>query len=102
MKTAIGTCTIHDPLSRYNAKVLTQTQKDFEDLECIQDMKVFAQAADQKLWPAALFALKRRKTPNLKIWACGNNKLENGIPQSAINTMIDLCNKVDPSLKEVL
>lgn len=84
------------------AKVLTQTQKDFEDLERIQDMKVFAQAAGKKLWPAALFALKRRKTPSLKAWACGNNKSENAIPQSSIDTMIDLCNKVDPSLKKVL
>lgn len=84
------------------AKVLHQTQEDYDRLKSIDDMKTFALSAQKCLWPAALFALKRGKTPDLRTFAIGNNRSEKAsIPKPALETMLELCKKLDPTLKEV-
>lgn len=82
-------------------EVLSRTQKDWEEVRDIDDMKYFAQEAVLKLWPAALFALKRGKTTDLRTFALGNKPGVAKIPNNATNTMIDLCKKVDPDVAKL-
>jgi len=79
-------------------EVLSRTQRDWEELRNIDDMKHFAQEAVLRLWPPALFALKRGKTPDLRTFALGNKAGVAKIPNNATNTMIQLCKKVDPDV----
>lgn len=46
-----------------------QTRHDFLELAGIDDMKAYALAAQQRAWPAALFALKRGKTESVEAFA---------------------------------
>jgi hypothetical protein len=82
-------------------EVLSRTQKEWEEIRDIDDMKCFAQEANLRLWPAALFALKRGKTPDLHTFALGNKSEVAKIPNNATNTMIDLCKKVDPDVAKL-
>lgn len=82
-------------------QVLQRTQQDFNELKEIDVMKDFALAAQQKLWPAALFALKRGKTSDLLLFAQGNNEEVAKIPVNSIDTMLSLCEKLDPSIKDI-
>lgn len=83
------------------AKVLQQTNQDYEELKNIEPMKDFALAAQQRLWPAALFALKRAKTSDLLLFAQGNNPEIAKIPTSSVDTMLMLCQKIDPTIKDI-
>jgi len=80
-------------------EVLKQTERDYAELKDIEDMKTFAFSAKEKLWPAALFALKRNKTPDLKTFSLGNDRGAGAkIPSNATNTMLELCRKVSPEV----
>lgn len=83
------------------AQVLRQAQQDFDDLSHIEDMKEFALAAQQKAWPAVLFSLKRGRTSSVLQFAKGNIKDLTKIPTSAVDTMLSLCQKIDPSIKNL-
>lgn len=79
--------------------VIKTTNADYLELKHIDDMKIFALSAQTKLWPAALFALKRGKTSDLMTFAMGNGKGVGGqIPQSNLDQMISLCKKIDPTV----
>ena len=79
-------------------KVILQTQRDYDELRHIEDIKEFALAAQNKLWKGALFALKRGKTPDLKTFALGNKPGVVKIPTSAVDTMLKLIKQVDPDV----
>jgi hypothetical protein len=79
-------------------EVLKRTQADYDELKNISEMKEFALAAQTKLWPAALFALKRNKTSDLHMFALGNTSDSTKIPGTATRAMLQLCKKVDPTL----
>lgn len=80
------------------SQVLKQTQNDFDELKDIEDIKEFALAAQQKLWPSALFALKRGKTSDLKTYSLGNKSGVTKIPTNASETMLNLAKKIDPEV----
>jgi len=80
------------------AKVILQTNQDYKSIVHIDDMKEFAFAAKTKIWPAALFALKRNKTPDLLTFAQGDLTVEGGISNSKLDTVIELCSKIDFSI----
>jgi hypothetical protein len=82
-------------------EVLRRTQADYDELKHIEVMKDFALEAQNKLWPGALFALKRNKTPDLRTFALGNNNDVAKIPTSSTKNILQLCLKVDPTLKEI-
>jgi hypothetical protein len=75
-------------------KVFSQTQKDYDELNNINDMKEFAFQAKNKLWDACLFALKRGKSPDIRTYALGR-VLNNEIPQNSLDKIIELCKKVE-------
>lgn len=79
-------------------EVLLRTQKEYDEIKEIQDMKTFALEAQKKLWPSAMFALKRGKTTDLKTFSLGNQKNSVKIPSPAINTMLELCKVIDPKI----
>jgi hypothetical protein len=83
-------------------QVLEITQKDYDELKHIENMKEFALEAQKKLWPAALFSLKRGKTPNLKTFAIGFKDNSAKIPGPAIESMMALCIKIDPKVAELI
>jgi hypothetical protein len=82
-------------------EVLRRTQADYDELKHIPVMKDFALKATNKLWPGALFALKRDKTPDLRTFALGNTNDVAKIPTSSTKNMLQLCLKVNPTLKEI-
>jgi hypothetical protein len=47
------------------ADVVQQTESDWAELRGIDDMKTFALAAQKRVWPAALFLLKRGKAQSV-------------------------------------
>lgn len=83
------------------AEILRRTQADYDSLKHHEVMKDFALEAITKLWPGALFALKRNKTPDLKTFALGNTSDVAKIPTNATKNMLQLCLIVDPTLKEI-
>lgn len=83
------------------AQVLNETERDYNELKAIDDMKSFALATQGRLWPACLFALKRGKTQSVSDFALGLHKESTKVPQSSVDTMIGLCEKLDPSLKDL-
>lgn len=79
--------------------IFTTTEKDFNRIKHIDDMKHFASEAELCLWPAALYALKRNKTPDLKTFAMGGSKFNGiNIPSSAIDTILTMCKKIDSTI----
>jgi hypothetical protein len=89
-------------LKKLIKEVFQITEKDYQELKSIENMKEFALNAETKLWPAALFTLKRGKTPDLKTFALGNGKLDNGkTSSSSIDKVLELCSKLDPSLRKI-
>lgn len=84
------------------SEVLKRTQADYDELKHIDDMKTFALQAKDRLWPGALFALKRNKTPDLMTFAMGNNRSEKAsIPKNALESVLSLCQRLDPDVKEI-
>ena len=83
------------------AQVMRQTQRDFDELSNVSDMKEFALLAQQKIWPAALFALKRGKATDLISFVQGNKKEQSKLPVGAVDTMLALCAKIDPNIKNI-
>jgi len=84
-------------------EVLKQTEQDYAELKDIEDIKTYALAAKEKLWPAALFALKRGKTSDLKTLSLGNDRgAGSKIPSNAANTMLELCRRVGSDVVEQL
>jgi len=81
-------------------KVFTQTEIDFNEIKDVENMKEFAGYAEFKLWPAAMYALKRKKIENIHQFALGRQ--QNGkISSGSLDTILSLCEKVDPSLKDL-
>lgn len=81
--------------------VLQKAQEEFEKIKHIDNMKEFAGQAEFTIWPAAMYALKRNKTPDLHTFALGNRTDITKIPNSAVETMLSLCERVDPSIREL-
>lgn len=79
-------------------KVLQQTQQDYDELKGIEDMKAYALEAQKRLWPGALFALKRGKVTDLHTFSLGNKPGVAKIPTSAVDTMLRLAKQVDPEV----
>lgn len=77
------------------------TQKDFDELSHIQDMKVFALAAQKKLWPSCLFALKRGKASNIKDFIKGKKIEETGVSNNILDMILGLCETIDPTLRSI-
>lgn len=82
-------------------QILKQTQEEYDLIKDISDMKEFALIATTKLWPAALFALKRGKAKDLMSFALGNKTDQVKIPTPAIDSMVELCRKLDPKALDV-
>ncbi len=83
------------------AEVLRRTQADYDELKHFEVMKDFALEAQNKLWPGALFALKRNKTTDLITFALGNTNDVIKIPTNATKNMLQLCLKVDPTFQDI-
>jgi len=83
-------------------QVLEITQKDYDDLKHIENMKEYALEAQKRLWPAALFSLKRGKTPDLKTFAVGYKDSSAKISGPAVESMLALCLKLDPKVAELI
>ena len=82
-------------------KVLKQTQEDYDELKDLESMKDYALEARERLWPGALFALKRGKTKDLQTFALGNVEGVTKIPTNATKSMLSLCITLEPSLKVI-
>jgi hypothetical protein len=94
---------ISDRLTRLKPviqQVLHQVHLEYEEIKHVENMKEFAGYAELKLWPAALYALKRNKVSDLHTFAVGK-MVDGKISSSALETMISLCEKVDPSIKNI-
>ena len=81
--------------------VMKKAEEDYANIIHIDNMKEFAGQAELTIWPSAMYALKRNKTPNLHSWALGNKSDVSKIPSSAIETMLSMCESVDPSIKNL-
>lgn len=75
-------------------KVFEITENDFNDIKNIDDMKSFAMQAELKLWPAALYALKRNKVSDLKDFAVGKKLIDGKISTPSIDKLLYLCEKM--------
>ena len=84
------------------AKVIEITTKDYDELKHIENMKEFALEAQKRLWPAALFALKRGKTKDLREFSLGNRIDVSKIPQNATDSILELAKKVDPEIGKLM
>ena len=84
------------------AKVIEITTKDYDELKHIENMKEFALEAQKRLWPAALFALKRGKTKDLREFSLGNRTDVSKIPQNATDSILELAKKVDPEIGRLM
>lgn len=82
--------------------VMQTAMKEYREIKHINNMKEFASQAELTIWPSAMYALKRNKTPDLHTWAIGNKIIVNKIPGNAIETMLNLCEKVDSSIKNII
>ena len=82
--------------------VLIQTEKDYNEIKHIENMKEYALIAQQKAWPAALFALKRGKSSDLKSFIFGKGTPNGGISTSSLDSVLNLCVKLDPTLKDTI
>lgn len=80
-------------------KVLIQTRADYEELKD-KEIKAFALEAQNRLWPGALFALKRNKASCLEEMISPKEG-ENNISNSVLNSMLSLCKKADPELNSI-
>ena len=83
------------------AEILKQTETDYMELRNIEDMKTYALAAQKKMWPACLFALKRGKTPNVLMFALGNDPDRSKLSTNAVDNMLALCEKIDPTFRNI-
>jgi hypothetical protein len=81
--------------------VMHKAEEEYANIKHIDNMKNFASQAELTIWPSAMYALKRNKTPNLHTWALGNKPEVSKIPSSAVETMLSMCEAVDPSIKEL-
>jgi hypothetical protein len=81
--------------------VMHKAEEEYANIKHIDNMKDFASQAELTIWPSAMYALKRNKTPNLHTWALGNKPEVSKIPSSAVETMLSMCEAVDPSIKEL-
>ncbi len=81
--------------------VMHKAEEEYSNIKHIDNMKEFAGQAELTIWPSAMYALKRNKTPNLHTWALGNKPEVSKIPSSAVETMLSMCERVDPSIKEL-
>lgn len=51
--------------------VMHKAEEEYSNIKHIDNMKEFAGQAELTIWPSAMYALKRNKTPNLHTWALG-------------------------------
>lgn len=71
------------------AIIIAETEKDYSEIKDIDNMKEYAFAANIKLWPSALFALKRKKS----------NSLAEFIQKANPNMILSLVNSLNPDVK---
>lgn len=81
--------------------VMKKAEEQYVAIKHIENMKEFAGQAELTIWPSAMYALKRNKTTDLHTWALGNKLDVSKIPNNAIETMLSLCEIVDPSIKNL-
>lgn len=72
------------------ASVIARTESDFSDIEHEDDMKSFATLAKSRIWPAALFSVKRRKSASVADFAS----------QSGAEAMLEMCERVSPGVTQ--
>ena len=65
-------------------RLIARVESDFEELRSIDDMKTYAFAANARLFPGALFALKRGKTDSAQAFVRG----------AQADTVLELCRKL--------
>lgn len=83
-------------------QLFKNVEEDYLKLKDIENMKEFASQAEMCIWPSALYALKRKKAKSLQEFACGGNKFDGkNIPTTALDTIINLCKKIDPTVGEI-
>lgn len=95
--------TISDRLVRLKpviAQVFKQVEAEYEEIKHVEVMKEFASYAEFKLWPAVMYALKRNKVSNVHTFALGK-MVDGKISSSALETMLSLCEKMDPTIKDL-
>lgn len=83
------------------SKLFAQFESDYNRLKDIQDMKEFALQAKDCIWPGPMFAIKRGKAKNLEEFLF-RKQTGTGVQTSTIDSVLELCKKVDPSLKDVV
>lgn len=87
------------PIIQY---VLHKAEEDYLKIKHIDNMKEFAAQAEFTIWPSAMYALKRNKTSDLHTWALGNKQNVSSITKNAIETMLNLCEKIDGSIRNIM
>lgn len=78
--------------------IIIQINYDYDQIKHIDEMKTFALEANKSLWSAPLFALKRKKVKNINEFIIGTN----GISVSIIDQILFLCEKIDPTFKNII
>ena len=72
------------------AAVIERTEADYAEIAYEDNMKSFAEMAKLRIWPAALFSVKRQKAPNVAEFARG----------SGAESMLEMCEKVMPGVTQ--
>ena len=80
--------------------VYSTVESDFESIKDVENMKEFAGYAEFKLWPAAMYALKRKKVPNFHEFLVGN-QVNGKIPTGVLDSVLSMCEKIDPTIKNL-
>lgn len=78
-------------------KLISIVEKDYQDLKHLTDMKSFALEAQQRLWPAPLYALQRRKVNSISDFLT-QGKGSSVIPRTTLKTILSLCIKLNPEI----
>lgn len=78
--------------------LLKTVESNYEELKNIQDIKEFALKAQKTLWSAPLFAMKRGKVVSVRDFIFSKS-VAGEVPTSTLNTILNLCEKLDPTLE---
>lgn len=82
-------------IKKYVSLLKEKVMLEYEEIKGIDNMKEFASKAEFTIWPAAMYALKRGKSPDLKHFMLGGNKYKNGdIPDNCIDNVLIICKKL--------
>lgn len=81
-------------------QIINETELTYERIKHIDDMKVFAIEAQKTLWTAPLFAMKRGHISNVKEFLYHKSS-DGNIPSTKLQTILEICQKMDPELKNI-